>query len=325
MRTYFQNGTTKEIPYFINESDGFQIQEIENMTPNKYVYPGDNINTELDRELVLLYDTLRDMIFEDTNMYYLEQSMMPIWVQEAGQNSDCCISVDRFREWVSNNNIPNLYKHLYLVDCQFLVGTIQNLLCSMEDAFIRYFMTISTEDSLERPDNLTDSNGTIFILSPTVTRAASMVETYFTKTYSILDIICKICYEMQFKQNDFSSYKKMKSADVLWGDRKKLLINGTADTLFEKCDFISTIEALRNELVHNGTWELNPKKFVRFQNGQIQERFMLFPDMTQGHLATVKSRRHFFSEGIKVNDILPTIHCEFKGRLINTIKILNKS
>ena len=117
----------------------------------------------------------------------------------------------------------------------------------------------------------------------------------------------------------------MKCADVLWGTRKKLTINGMPGTLFEKCDFISTIEALRNELVHNGTWELNPKKYIRFENGMVQERFMLFPDIQQGHLATVKSRKHFFSSGIKVNDILPCIHSEFKSRLLKTIEIINKS
>lgn len=46
--------------------------------------------------------------------------------------------------------IPNLYKHLYLVDCQFLVGTIQNLLCSMEDAFIRYYIMLTNLEAAEK-------------------------------------------------------------------------------------------------------------------------------------------------------------------------------
>lgn len=129
---------------------------------------------------------------------------------------------------------------------------------------------------------------------------------------------------MQFKQENFSEYRKTKSADKLWGARKKLAINECPDTLFEKCEFISTIEALRNELVHNGTWELNPKKFVRFSKGEVCERFMLFPDMDQGHLATVKNRKHFFSLGVKVNDILPVIHAEFKSRLLKTIEIMKE-
>ena len=166
-------------------------------------------------------------------------------------------------------------------------------------------------------------NGTIRVLSGNATRVAAIIETYFTKAYSILDIICKICYEIQFIQKDFSKYKKTKSADVLWGTRKKLTINGTENTLFEHCDFIKTIEAIRNEIVHNGTWELNPKIFILFENGKVRERFMLFPDMVQGHLATVRGRKHFFSSGKKVNDILPKIHLEFKQRLLNTIELIN--
>ena len=43
--------------------------------------------------------------------------------------------------------------------------------------------------------------------------------------------MCKICYELQFIQTDFDVYKKIKSADVLWGARKKLNIDNTKDTI----------------------------------------------------------------------------------------------
>lgn len=40
MKTYCQNGTIKEIPHFISDADNFQIQELENETVSKYIYPG---------------------------------------------------------------------------------------------------------------------------------------------------------------------------------------------------------------------------------------------------------------------------------------------
>ena len=156
--------------------------------------------------------------------------------------------------------------------------------------------------------------------SSDATRASAYIETYFTKAYSVLDIMCKICYEMQYRRTDFETYEKLKSAEVLWGKKKKLQINETINTIFEKCDFISQIEAVRNEIVHNGTWELNPKIFIRLKNYEEVERFMLFPDMEQGHLATVKNRKHFFFGEVKVNDILPEIHLEFKRRMLNTLR-----
>lgn len=324
MKTYFQKGVVKDGLCSAEEEGEFYLQELGGETGKSVTYPGDAINYLLDNELCALYDTFRDLIFEDTEEYYQELSVLPIWVQEAGQNSDCGISAGMFGDWLCDSKAPNLYKHLYLVDCQFLVGTVQNLLSALENSFIGYYKTISISDNLEQYEYLTDPNGTIFLMSQNVTFACSLIETYFTKAYSILDIICKICYEMQFMYEDLSEYRKTKSADKLWGARKTLIINGCLGTLFEKCEFISTIEALRNELVHNGTWELNPKKFVRFSKGEVCERFMLFPDMDQGHLSTVKNRKHFFSLGVKVNDILPEIHSEFKSRLLKTIEVIKE-
>lgn len=321
MKTYLCNGMVKEYPYFIDDaSTGFFIQEIgEKHNAAQYVYPNDSIKYELDNQLVELYDLFRTLLFKDAKKYYEEVMSLPNWVQHAGQDSDCTISADMFSERMLNANIPNLYRHLYLVDCQFLVGTVQNLLCAMEDAFISYYKTIATFELDEHHKKITDPNGTIMILSEEVTRVSSYIETYFTKAYSILDIMCKICYEIQYPRTEFKAYEKIRSADVLWGKRKKLKINETASTIFEKCDFISNIEAIRNEIVHNGTWELNPKVFVRFENYTEEERFMLFPDMDQGHLATVKNRKHFFFSNVKINDILPKLHLEFKVRLLNTL------
>lgn len=323
MKTYYMNGLSKEESYFIKDDSLFYIQEIGNDAPDRFIYPNDSIKYELDDALVILYDTLRDVFFEDTSKYYEELSTMPIFVQEAGQDSECPMSAETFAEWIQREEYGkrlNFYKHLYLVDCQFLVGTIQNLLCGMEDAFIRYYSLISSVGNDLVP---TELDSTMYLMSQDVGSIAAVLESYFTKAYSILDMLCKICYEIEFKQKDFLSYKKMKSAEILWGAKKKLSINDREKTLFEKCDLVSMIESLRNEVVHNGTWELNPKLYVRFKDGQPVEKFMLFPDISQGRLATVKGRKHFFSCGTKVNEILPKIHGEFKVRLLATLNILN--
>ena len=107
MKTYYQNGIVEDVHYFIDKTDEFQIQELDNETQNRFTYPEDYINYALDGEICVLYDTLKDMIFDDIDQYYQELSILPIWVQEAGQNSDCVISVDTFNEWISESNIPN--------------------------------------------------------------------------------------------------------------------------------------------------------------------------------------------------------------------------
>ena len=239
MKTYLSCGMIKEIPYILAEDGAFGIQEMEGkILTDRYIYPGDSIKYELDNALVGLYDIFRDFLFSDTDEYYRELKFLPLWTQHAGQDSDFSFSAEDFRECIVKSDLPNLYRHLYLVDCQFLVGTVQNLLCAMEDAFINYYKTISSFRLEKHYIDVTNPDDIIVMLS---------------------------------------------------------------------------------EIVHNGTWELSPKIFIKFKDGMEEERFMLFPDMEQGHLATVKNRKHFFSSNIKVNDILPKIHKEFKMRILETI------
>lgn len=323
MKTFFKSGIMKEVPYFLDESDTFYIQELEGDCPDKYVYPGDSMKYDLDAELVSLYDRLRDVFFEDTNAYYQALDFLPIFIQGAGQDSDCALTAETFSEWIYKDEftrIPNFYRHLYLVDCQFLVGTIQNLLSGMENAFISYYTQVV---NIGNRQSLSNSNAIIYEMSQSVSCISAQLESYFTKAYSILDMLCKIGYELQSPEKEFSSYKKIKSADLLWGARKKLKINNTPHTLFEKCDFVSMIESLRNEVVHNGTWELNPKVFIRFEDGVPAERYMLFPDISQGRLAAVKNRKHFFGNGTKVNEVFPRIHITYQQKLLNTVRLLN--
>lgn len=323
MKTFLESGIMTEMPCFLNESDTFYIQELEGDCSDKYVYPGDSIKYDLDAELVCLYDKFRDVFFEDTDAYYKELDSIPIFVQTAGQDSDCALTSETFNEWIYKEEfakIPNFYRHLYLVDCQFLVGTIQNLLSGMDDSFINYYtqiVNIGNRISPSTPD------ATMYEMSQRVRCISSQLESYFTKAYSILDMLCKIGHELQFPEKEFTSYKKIKSVDLLWGARKKLQINNTPHTLFEKGDLVSLVESLRNEVVHNGTWELNPKVFVKFECGSPIERYMLFPDISQGHLATVKNRKHFFGNGMKVNEVLPKIHIAYQRKLLNTVKLLN--
>lgn len=320
---YYGNGTKCEIDNATTEKTEFYIKDLGDGYPDRFIYQDDSLNYELDGELVVLYDKLRDLIFNDTEKYYMESYNIPIFINEAGLNSDCRLSADSFAKLIQNDKsdmIPNFNKHLYLADCQFLVGNIQNLLCGIEDAFINYFVNISNINSIHYMDN---PNTTTYVMSQSVRAISSILESYFIKTYSILDMVVKIAFEMQNPQDFFSEYPKMKSNKLLWGDKKKLAVAGYKETLFESCDIVSIIESMRNEVVHNGSWELNPKVFMRFEEAQLVERYMLFPDISQGRLAKVKSRKHFFGDEIKVNDILPKIHKNFLQRLLNTIKLLN--
>lgn len=323
MRTYSKRGTVCDISYYVENDDEFCVQELENPSVEKYIYPGSSLKYYLDGELVSLYDKMKDLLFEDTEKYYAELSSLPIFVQRAGQDSDCDLTANDFNiliQEVEVSKMPSIYRHLYLVDCQFLVGTIQNLLSGMDDAFINYYVRIS-----EIGNNILgiDEDSTIYHISPAVSAISSLLESYFTKAYSILDMFSKIAYEFEHPMQDFSTYKKLKSAKILWGEKKNLKINKMVGSIFEECEVIESIETLRNEVVHNGSWELNPKAFLVIKDNTIMERYMLFPDMVEGHLSTVKNRRHFFGLNRKVNDVLPNIHMDFMFRILKTAEIIN--
>ena len=326
MRVYLSNGTVIDPPFCNLDRSLFYIQKLTSDEQDKYIYPGDSLFYELDSQLVELYDKFRDLFFPDTKQYYDELDFMPIFVQSAGQDSDCALSSEQFSLFLQNvdySELPNINRHLYLVDCQYLIGTIQNLLMGMEDAFIHYFIRLPL---IQPIIPLEETNTKVLMQSSVETiNLSCTLENYFVKAYSILDMLCKIAFEIQRPQESFSEYKKLKSTSILWGNRKQIDIQGTTGTVFDNNDLIRKIESIRNEIVHNGTWELRPKVFIRTEKCAIVERFMLFPDFSQGHLATVKNRRHFFGSGIKVNEILPIIHQEYRTQILNTVKHLNNS
>lgn len=248
---------------------------------------------------------------------------MPIFVQDAGYDSDCMLNSTSFLKLVEEykDKVPNLYKHLYLVDIQFLIATVQNLLEGMDYAFTNYFVQIS---NIELKNHLTDKKDTVLMLTSQDSRyLSSLLESYFTKAYSILDILTKICYEFEYKYDSFENFKKTKSANILWGDRSRLSIKDETNTVFIRSNTIKLIESFRNEVVHNGSLEQNPKVYVSFKNNKIVERFMLLPDYVDGNLVTVKNRKHFFSDGNKVNDILPRLHMDYLKEIKSTIRYLN--
>ena len=323
MKTYFQNGISKDINLYPDYVETFCIQEMPKPSVEKYIYIGDSIKYELDAELVVLYDKLRDLLFEDTDKYYSELDIMPHFVQDAGFDSDCVLDAQSFLRLVeeNKNKIPNLYRHLYLVDIQFLISTVQNLLEGMDYSFTNYFVQICNIDV----NNITNNKVTVLRLNSQESRnLSSLLESYFTKAYSILDMLAKIKYEFENKCDSFENFKKTKSANILWGDRKRLAIKDEPDTVFIRSNTVKLIESLRNEVVHNGSLEQNPKVFIVFENNEIIERFMLLPDYIDGNLSTVKNRKLLFSNGNKANKVLPELHFAYLKEILNTVKLLNE-
>lgn len=320
MKTYYQNGTMAELEYIINDKDTFAIQHDIKNGRSVIFYPGDNLIRELSSELVDLADKFVSLYFPDLELYYKESSCIPRGLFLGGQNSDVSINKQQFLNLVDQYApcFQDLYRHIYVGDCQYLISTVQNLLISAEHCFVQYYMQLAQIECWDF-----SLGNSLMIASLETTQLSFFLETFFTKIYSILDLAVKIVYELEHPIGNFSTITKLKSADKLWGDRKHLTVNGIPSTIFEDCEVVKQIESLRNEAVHNGTWEFRPKVFLETKDGKIVERYMVFPDFDEGRLSTVKNRRHFFSAETKVNDVLISIHNEFYQRLLCTLKYIN--
>jgi hypothetical protein len=133
----------------------------------------------------------------------------------------------------------------------------------------------------------------------------------FIRMHSLLDYTVKLAIEAEGLPQEFAKYPNMRSLNEQFGSRKKISFNKSAGTLFEECEFITTIETLRNHLIHDGLLDDMPKAYERIKQSAAVERFVLFPDMTQGRFDRYGNRNLFFSREDKINGRLPEIFTEF--------------
>jgi hypothetical protein len=83
---------------------------------------------------------------------------------------------------------------------------------------------------------------------------------------------------------------------------------------------------LRNEIVHNASFENIPKVFQQFKDNKMIEKFIFLPDFDEdGIIKTFKSRKRFFGMDIKLNLILPELIFDLWKRQLETISILKKT
>lgn len=318
MLTIKQNGIFEDISYFIDDQESFVIQKDDLCT----VYSGDQLIRDVDIELASLSECAR-CVYVPIHEYKAMVDSMPIWMPTAGLSSSLTISKCDYSRYINESTLPNevLYRWLYSYDFQFLVSSISNLVFSMQFCLLGYFEKLICIQPLKgvlEKDGLYECRGEKSI------ELVFYLETFFTKAYSIMDIITKIAYEIENPNTDFTKVQKMKCADVLWGAKKHLHLDKHG-TIFDDVDLIRMIETMRNEVVHNGTWEDNPAVFLQIEDHKVTERYMLFPDITEGRLDCFKGRKHFFGQTTKVNDILPQIYNSFFIRLQCTIEKLRKA
>ena len=334
---YLQNGTKKEaLP---EGYDSFYIAEnIETTSElNRYYYPGDEIQYTLDALCVELYDVFQNAIFSSRDEFYKNYDVQPQWISRAGLDSDFDMSKDETARCFSTpipvrmaelgiKNKKSLeifqeidtkkFRYAYTADCQSLVNTLQEIILGCHSSFVGFYKHLCALHTIPKMEHV------YFECSPESRMVYSFLYSFFIQSYSMFDILTKIAYELEHLKTCASTYVKLAASNILYGARTDLKIDPIG-TVFEKCRTTSVIENLRNELVHNATWEMNPKVFIMTEAGQIRERHILMPDFTaENTLMTFKNRKRFFAQGKKVNDELPVLYFDVMQRVYTTLERL---
>lgn len=295
---------------------------------SKYSYPGDEIIYEIDSACVDLYEIFRNKIFLNQDEYYKYLKLQPQGLMRAGLDSDCNLSKEMFekyfvstiqgivgeKEFYKGLN-EKKFKYAYLADCDSLINTLQELIQNCHSYLISFYKMLCLHPVRF---NFTDDYYALTAMGRSIFSFASNLIISF---YSIFDILTKIAYELEHIKECETSYERLSSRKILFGAKKKLQLKSKESTIFEDNKNISIVANLRHELIHNATWEMNPKIFFSIRNNKLVDKCIYMPDFSkEGNLITYKNRKRFYAQGKKLNEELPEIYFDILKRILITIQ-----
>jgi hypothetical protein len=283
----------------------------------------DDRHLEIDGICVHLHDDLKGRILDGVPRSEKLLYLLPEFVSMAGHNSEAPISRNQFEQFLTKfAGFPEINRFLYLADCQKLVSSIQEGIKEVIQIQGEFFHVLNTESFFYPP--LRQPDGVRYSTSPVITKLFAYLSFILIRMHSLLDYTVKVCLEAEQLRNDFKSYPRMTSLNEQYGGRKRVSFNGKAGTLFEDCTFLTTIETLRNHLIHDGMLDDMPKGYEVIKDGNVIEKYMLMPDMTNGRFDRLKNRILFFGGEDKINSWLPGFTREFMMRLERTLETVRQ-
>jgi hypothetical protein len=288
--------------------------------PIDYVFKENDNTLEIETEAYLLRSQVAVKVFGSLEVYHQNLPFTSIWLSQAGIDSDIKISKEDFEKLAVNADEMTI-RFLYYYDVIALIGALQNAVQEVKHLVGDFYRELNENSFMLAPEPF-EPTMTVFASGLLVTRIFSIVNHIFISLYSQLDFIAKICYEIENMDDQYNSFKKLRSSKILFGDRKNLSLNGLQNSLFELSENIKIIESLRNEIVHNSSFENIPKVFQNFSDGKMVEKFIYLPDFDNGIIKSSKSRKRFFDGEIKLNEILPELVFDFWKRMNVTLNAL---
>lgn len=269
-----------------------------------------------------LHDVIQRNVFKGID-YYRIVNIAPLWMRTAGHSQEGNWTKMDFERLVAKHDNELTHRFLYYHDCEMLMNAFQNrtsVLCTMLN---RVFDTLTPDLKYSMPEY----DDVIYSCGATSSDVYVNLNSIIIMLASCFDILTKIAYELQeMPIVEFTIYPKMRSANVLYGQRVSLDKSlQQPDTLFSnnKPVSIQMIEALRNEIIHNGSLDFNYSIYHGAKNGEI-EHWIFAPEFNDsGTLVNFKNRKKFYSDyNNTFNVLLPRLVLELIEYFQNTIKML---
>ena len=289
---------------------------------NQFSINAKDISGDLDFALIALTHKLQSKLFGSPQTFFNKLMTRTTWLSYAGIDAEIKISKVEFEKLVINNNTEETNKFLYYYDVNNIVGSLQNLVQESKYLFCEFYKILNVNSFMLQPKPF-EEDSLMFASGQLVTNIFSTINHLFINLASQLDFMTKVCIEFENYPTSFTSYPRLKCKDILFGDAKRIRNIPFENTVFEKSDKIQLILSLRNDIIHNSSFENIPKVYQQFKNWEMIEKYILIPDTTNGHFDTFKNRNRFFNNDVKLNEILPDLIFEFWNKLMTTIKLVN--
>lgn len=278
--------------------------------------------SEVQNICTYVHDLVYRSIYNNQDLYY-KQLRLPNYISTAGLSPEAAISKESFEGHLSDfrREFPDYFevsiREMYLYDLQKLISGIQGCNEEINSLVGLFYQNLNMHSS-----SVVKSSGTQWSKNSQTVSIHLSLNFIYIRMYSILDYMVKLFYEVKNFQTSYTDYIRLRSNNMLFGDRSKLKLDDDSNTVFERCDLISEIETLRNYIIHDSYLDELPRIYVTYKDGIATERFILKPDMTNGRLHKFKNRRLFYGSESKWNLSLPDFIHKFQERQINTLNMI---
>ena len=267
-----------------------------------------------------LYDAIEDYLFQ--NIYAgrvrlnVEWSQ---WIMKLGRQPELRLSKTQYETLKASVSNPIINKYLYFYDLCHVISALQDRLESTRD-FMKLFY-----DKMPSTEHYKDCDydGATKYCGGEETEIHAILNAIFVSLASVLDLLSKIAKE-QCCEYDFANYSRMESYKTIYNTsnpaRNVNPLLSNIDTIFMPSPELVTIESFRNDYVHNGSWDLRTGVYVGRVKGVPSDVFICCPDLTtNGGFESCGSRNKFYSQGIKINVIIPDLVLKVVTKVKNTI------